>query len=120
MKAETFSFAFNATWRLEYSDPQRGIWWRQLANFQARITTVITDEDGSITYRIEGRDAGKDGRAFSFEIPARRFDCHRSFIRAFASVAGAGAAIWVGCAAAFRRSILDSSLHSEQPRERVI
>jgi hypothetical protein len=109
MKAETFVFAHDATWRLEYSDPARGVWWRQLANFQARITDVITDEDGSKTYLIEGRDAGKDGRAFSFEIPARRFNCHRSFMRALSSAAGAGSYVNVGCAAALRRAILEAS-----------
>ena len=109
MRQETFSFARGATWRLEYSGAARGVWWRLIANFEARITTVITDEDGSITYRIEGRDAGKDGRAFSFEIPARRFNCHRSFMRALSSAAGAGSYVNVGSASALRRAIMDAS-----------
>jgi hypothetical protein len=109
MKEETFALAHGATWRIEYSDPQRGIFWRQLANFQARITGIYTDEDGAIVYHIEGQAAGTGGRAFSFEIPARRFNCHRSFMRELYSVAGAGSCVWVGCAAALRRAIMDAS-----------
>jgi len=109
MKAETFSSAHGCTWRLEYSGPERGIFWRQLANFHAHISATYTDEDGAIVYRIEGQAAGTGGRAFSFEIPARRFNCHRSFMRELYSVSGAGSCVWVGCAAALRRAILEAS-----------
>jgi len=108
VKAETFSTYAGATWRLEYSDPQRGIWWRQLANFTVRITETYR-RDGELIYRISGVQAGRGGRSFSFEIAARRFHQHRSFMRELSSVSGAGSCVWVGCAAALRRAIMDAS-----------
>ncbi len=109
MKAETYSTAHGATWRLEFVSPDIGVRWTQLANFTARISDVYRRGDGEMMYRISGLQAGRGGRAFSFDIPVRSFHHRRPFMRAISGSAGAGSCVWVGRAAAFRRSIIAGS-----------
>jgi hypothetical protein len=67
---------------------------RIVADFQAEITREVTNEDGSRTYRVEGRT--REGRPFELDIPASEFERDQKLKSAIGAAAGAKAPVRAG------------------------